>query len=534
MVTRGVSAWSSEGQHRFRHREIKRCRHLDVGGSSVQHLHRPSEPLVEGGVIGDSPPMGLRLGMPTAQLLHLKSLRRLGSPELRAQWRLGDQSLIIHTFDRVGDGGRSDQRHPRLHHLRAPIKQRGLGKTTGSIVNQHMFSFVRETVQPTQHGLLPGASALDPDHRLGGIRCHGQDVDPIDLLTDDADPGDPLSGEGSPERPLDHRPPRQRQQQLVAISPHAATAACGGDQQMHKRLLPRTGGNDLHTISTEASSGSSMRVLALSPGPLLDQIERLPALATICTELGATLQVACDLSCRAAWDLIPPVEKVIPIGFDANPTLADWTNLLGSVREPDFQICLNFVTGRQVNLMLSMSHIPTRIGASGFAATSQVTNAEGWSAQQLSSWLQPLGLNLDADRFRLALPGADLDAMRASHPSGDGPLLLLAPSGERTDWPTEQWDALPGVIRSRLDSLRCMTLAADQPLKRRAAAVACADVVLTSCPITQLLCAYCGVPSVALGAAVGSLPERPELRCIGTSDELHNLGQDAVLNALGF
>ena len=62
-MTRGVSAWSSEGQHRFRHREIKRCRHLDVGGSSVQHLHRPSEPLVEGGVIGDSPPMGLRLGM---------------------------------------------------------------------------------------------------------------------------------------------------------------------------------------------------------------------------------------------------------------------------------------------------------------------------------------------------------------------------------------------------------------------------------------------------------------------------------------
>ena len=277
-----------------------------------------------------------------------------------------------------------------------------------------------------------------------------------------------------------------------------------------------------------------MRVLALSPGPLLDQLERLPALATICTELGATLQVACDPTSRAAWDLIPTLEKVIPIGFDAEPTLADWANLLGSIREPDFQICLNFASGRQVNLMLSMSHIPTRIGQSGFASTSQVQNSGGWSAQRLSSWLQPLGLTLDADSFRLALPHADLDDMRAGQPSGEGPLLLLAPSGGSGDWPAEQWTALPEVIRSRLDSLRCMTLAADQPLRRRAAAVACADVVLSSCPITQLLSAYCGVPSVALGALAGSLPDRQDVRCIGAADDLTQLDQDAVLNALGF
>ena len=277
-----------------------------------------------------------------------------------------------------------------------------------------------------------------------------------------------------------------------------------------------------------------MRVLALSPGPLLDQLERLPALATICTELNATLQVACSPTHRAAWELIPSLEKVIPIGFDADPSLADWTNLLGSIREPDFQICLNFVSGRQVNLMLSMSHIPTRIASSGFASTNQVQSAEGWSAQRLSSWLQPLGLKLDADRFRLALPSSELDAMRASQPGGDGPLLLLAPSGEPNDWPAEQWTALPELIRSRLDSLRCMTLTTDQPLRRRAAAVASADVVLSSCPITQLLSAYFGVPSVALGATDGSLPERPELRCIGVSDALQQLDADTVLKALGF
>jgi len=189
-----------------------------------------------------------------------------------------------------------------------------------------------------------------------------------------------------------------------------------------------------------------MRVLALSPGPLSLQLERLPVLASLCSSVGANLQVACSPAVKAAWELLPQLEKVIPFNFEASPTLADWANLLGCVREPDFQVCLNFAEGQQVNLMLSMSHIPSRIAGSGFSSTELVTPHPGWSSQRLGSYLKPLGCELDADAFRLALPTTALEKARADLPAGDGPLLVLAPKGGSADWPVDAWTALPETI----------------------------------------------------------------------------------------
>ena len=277
-----------------------------------------------------------------------------------------------------------------------------------------------------------------------------------------------------------------------------------------------------------------MRVLALSPGPLAQQLDRLPALVSLCEQVGATLQVACAPACRGAWDLVPQVEKILPFDFEAAPTLADWANLLGCVREPDFQVCLNFAEGRQVNLMLSMSHIPTRIASSGFSSTEIVSPGEGWCAQRLASVLKPLGCDLDADRFRLALSSTDLNAARAEQPAGEGPMLLLAPAGSTVDWPEQRWRALPEAIAQRLKGLRTLQLNPDLPINRRAAAVASADVVLSSCPVSQKLAIYSGVPLVALGAEPQDLPDRPDIRCLGTPGNLSALADDEVLQALGF
>ena len=277
-----------------------------------------------------------------------------------------------------------------------------------------------------------------------------------------------------------------------------------------------------------------MRVLALSPGSLALQLDRLPALVSLCEQVGATLQVACAPVCRGAWDLIPQVEKILPFDFETAPTLADWANLLGCVREPDFQVCLNFAEGQQVNLMLSMSHIPTRIAGSGFSSTEIVSTGEGWCAQRLASVLKPLGCDLDADRFRLALSSTDLDAARAEQPAGEGPMLLLAPAGSTVDWPEQRWRSLPEAIAQRLKGLRTLQLNPDLPINRRAAAVASADVVLSSCPVSQKLAIYSGVPLVALGAEPQDLPDRPDIRCLGTPGNLSALADDEVLQALGF
>ena len=275
-----------------------------------------------------------------------------------------------------------------------------------------------------------------------------------------------------------------------------------------------------------------MRVLFLVPGGVSDQLQAIPAAAQVAQELKAQVQVACSPAAAAAWSLLPAVEKVIPFAFDDGPSLADWANLLGNVREPDFQACVNLASGRQVDLMLSMSHIPTRVAASGFSATATVTPGTGWGAQALAPYLRQLGINLDASQFRLSLPKGALEQAAAAMPSGQGPALLLSPSGDRQDWPTEHWSALPDAIRSKLPDLRVIT-AGGANLQQRAAQLASCDVVLSSDPTTSQLALLSGMPLVALGQDRASLPERAGVQAVGQAGALHKLSTAEVLQALG-
>mgnify|MGYP006273465721 CR=1 FL=1 len=277
-----------------------------------------------------------------------------------------------------------------------------------------------------------------------------------------------------------------------------------------------------------------MRVLFLLPGGIQSQLQALPAAAKVAEALNAQLQVACAPAAAAAWRLLPAVEKVIPFDFDGGATLADWANLLGNVREPDFQACVNLASGRQVDLMLSMSHIPNRVAAGGFSATSSVAPASGgWPAQALASYLRPLGVELDAAAFRLSLPRAALDKAATALPAGQGPALLLAAAGGANDWPGQQWQALAEQVRAKLPDVRLVTAQGGSNLSERAAQLACCDVVLSSDPIVSELALLNGSPLVALDRPAGALPVRQGVQAVGDPQQLAQLTPAAVLQALG-
>lgn len=280
-----------------------------------------------------------------------------------------------------------------------------------------------------------------------------------------------------------------------------------------------------------------MRVLVLIPGGMATQLQALPAVAAVASHLNAQVQVACPAEVSAAWNLLPAVEKVLSYGFNQGVSLADWANLLGGVREPDFQVCLNLGSGWPIDLMLSLGHIPTRIATGGFSATTTVNRQPGWPNQTLEAWLQPIGVPLDAAGFRLGLPKAALGKAVAAAPAGDGPLLLLAPTPRPTatepDWPATRWQELPQAIRARLPSLRVEQARCDGSPIERAAQVAAADVVLSHEPVTTELALLCGTPLVALGRSGDSLPSRAGVQGLGQATTLHELDVPEVLQALG-
>ena len=280
-----------------------------------------------------------------------------------------------------------------------------------------------------------------------------------------------------------------------------------------------------------------MRALFLIPGDGVSQLQALPAVAATAQQLNFQIQVACGPESSGVWKLLPAVEKVLPFSF-SNASLADWANLLGSVREPDFQACVNLASGRQVDLMLSMSHIPTRVAASGFSATERVSPPSGgWPDQAMEAYLRPMGVSLDAAAYRLTQPQQALSETASTLPAGDGPMLLLAPGGGKEDWPAERWQGLPDRIRTSLAGLRSLQVppaaASAEPLQQRAALVALSDVVLASDPLTIELALLCGVPLVALGRSSESLPVREGVQGLSQAGGLGNLSVDAVLAALG-
>ncbi|MFY8149519.1 MAG: glycosyltransferase family 9 protein [Prochlorococcaceae cyanobacterium] len=284
-----------------------------------------------------------------------------------------------------------------------------------------------------------------------------------------------------------------------------------------------------------------MRALFLIPGDSVSQLQALPAVAATAAQLDAQVQVACRPDAAGVWKLLPAVEKTLPVSFE-QASLADWANLLGLVREPDFQACVNLLAGgpgsRAVDWLLSMSHIPTRVASAGFSATERIAPPQnGWPAQGLQAWLRPLGVRLEAASYRLSLARADLEAATASLPAGQGPMLLLAPAGGGGDWPAARWQELPGRIRSRVPDLRCHTLppaGGGAGMRERAALLAASDLVLASDPATVELALLCGLPLVALGRAPASLPSRQGVAGLGEGGtSLQDLPLDPVLQALG-
>lgn len=276
-----------------------------------------------------------------------------------------------------------------------------------------------------------------------------------------------------------------------------------------------------------------MRALFLIPGGSSQQLQSFAAVAAVADQLHADIQVVCPLAAVPLWSLHPAVERAMPFSYE-QATLADWTNLMGSLREPDFQVSLNLAPSRQMDLMLSMSHIPTRVASGGFSATERITPIEGgWANQAFEAFLRPIGVRLEADSFRLPVAPADLEAASAALPSGDGPALLLAPSGAGGDWPAQQWHDLPAKIRSKLPNLRALAGTQAGDVRKRAAQIASADVVLASNPVAIELALLLGLPLVALGRDAASLPSRAGVQGLGGAANLSQLGDAEVLAALG-
>ncbi|MEM8504229.1 MAG: glycosyltransferase family 9 protein [Cyanobacteria bacterium P01_D01_bin.1] len=119
-----------------------------------------------------------------------------------------------------------------------------------------------------------------------------------------------------------------------------------------------------------------MRILAIVPGGISDQLLFFPTLEDIKRVYpNAEIGVVSEPKAIAAYRVSKIVDTVVPFSFVAANSPSDWANLLGIVRDREYEVVLTTDFSWSMGLTLWLSGIPTRVTFKGTSAPYFYTTA---------------------------------------------------------------------------------------------------------------------------------------------------------------
>ena len=214
-----------------------------------------------------------------------------------------------------------------------------------------------------------------------------------------------------------------------------------------------------------------MHALALVPGGISDQLLFFPTLEHFKQALpSAEISVVVEPTAAAAYRVSKIVEATIPYTFGKNNSPADWANLLGIVRDREYEVVITTTQDWATALLLWLSGTPTRIGYKGgandlFLTTTIPLKTEQYRAFQYHDLVAPLDLSGPCPTTTINVPRSDIDwVSRQIQTQGIGEqgYVLLYPGpadGSNNDtYPDENWLAIVQDFQKRQPGLPLVLL----------------------------------------------------------------------------
>jgi ADP-heptose:LPS heptosyltransferase len=119
----------------------------------------------------------------------------------------------------------------------------------------------------------------------------------------------------------------------------------------------------MQAVSPAAKAPLAPRILALVPGGIGDQILFFPALASLRQRFPeAELEVVVEPRAAAAYEVCPSVSRVLTFPFKEQLSLGDLSDLLGRIRERQYDGVLSLGRSLGVKLLLWLTGVPKRVG----------------------------------------------------------------------------------------------------------------------------------------------------------------------------
>ncbi|MEM9767988.1 MAG: glycosyltransferase family 9 protein [Cyanobacteria bacterium P01_D01_bin.71] len=214
-----------------------------------------------------------------------------------------------------------------------------------------------------------------------------------------------------------------------------------------------------------------MEVLALVPGGISEQFLFFPTLEHFKQSLPkAEISVVVEPTAAAAYRVSKAVQSTIPYSFGSNNSPADWANLLGIVRDREYEMVLTATQDWAIALMLWLSGIPTRIGyqnpANNLFLTATVpSKAQQYTAFRYHDLLEPLELSGPCPDIAINVPQGDIGWVQSqlqTQEIGDQGYVLIYPGpaeGQPNDtYSDDNWIAISQDFQRRQPGLPLVLL----------------------------------------------------------------------------
>jgi len=240
-----------------------------------------------------------------------------------------------------------------------------------------------------------------------------------------------------------------------------------------------------------------MRLVALVPGGIGDQILFFPTLDDLQRYYpDAQIDVVVEPRSKNAYRVCKSVQDVIPFDFKDRNSLTDWVNLVGTIRDREYDVAISLERSWFVALLVWLTGIRTRIGYSG-AGKNFLTNpvplkTEQYAAAMYHDLLQGLGINSPCPELAINVPKPDISWAESEqkrlgiHESGyvlihGGSTELAQAKGIDKIYPVENWKQIIQDFLSRQPDLPVVVIQEpeDEQLVRELLQ-SCPDIKVTS------------------------------------------------------
>ncbi|MEO3703720.1 glycosyltransferase family 9 protein [Trichormus azollae] len=156
-----------------------------------------------------------------------------------------------------------------------------------------------------------------------------------------------------------------------------------------------------------------MRVVAFVPGSISDQILFFPTLDDLKRYYpDAQIDVIVEPQSKAAYRVSKSVHEVLTFDYSDRNSLADWSNLVGTIRDREYDVAITAGESWFIGLFLWLTGIPTRIGykgkGAGFLTNTIRRNTFQYVAAMYHDLLQPMRIKTPCPELTANVPKPDI------------------------------------------------------------------------------------------------------------------------------